>query len=102
MPSPDELWETLFTGLTRLRDAWPNKAWTYDRRLRCVSSSFPTASEPAALAAMAEVLPTAWTSDSVAGAADDIRTVTEACGGLRTSQKIYWGTDATAPGAFGL
>jgi len=102
MPTPDDLWETLFAGLIRLRDAWPNKAWTYDRRLRCVSSSFPTASEPGALAAMAEVLPTAWTSESVAGAADDIRTVTEACGGLRTSQKIYWGTDATAPGAFGL
>ena len=102
MPTPDEIWETLFTGLIQLRDAWPTKDWTYDRRLRCVTSSFPTSSEAAATAAMARVLPTSWTSNSVSSAPDDVRTLTTACGGLRAGQKVFWGADELAPGAFGL
>jgi hypothetical protein len=115
MASPDEVWEELFAKLGVLRDRWPSQAWTYDRRLRCVSSSFGLSEEAAALAAVADVLPSSWNVETIDGAPADVRSVCEACGGLRPGQKISWGGGsgggaaggggvggATAPGAFAL
>jgi hypothetical protein len=66
----EAVWEAVFAGLIRLRDQWPARAWEYDRRLRCVSSSIPLADEAAARAAMAGVLDTAWSATTLASAPD--------------------------------
>src|SRR4051812_40163132 len=99
MASPDEVWEELFAKLGTLRDRWPSQTWSYDCRLRCVSSSFGLSEEPVALAASADVLPSSWTVESFDGAPADVREVCEACGGLRPGQKISWG-GAGAGGSF--
>jgi hypothetical protein len=102
MGSVDEQWQALFQALERLKASWPVPEWSYDRRLRCVASSFAVGLEPAARAAMAEVLPTSWTAQTLAGAPDDVRKLAETCGGVRSAQQLFWGGAAGSPGAFGL
>jgi hypothetical protein len=102
MPSVDEQWQELFQALERLKAKWPASDWSYDRRLRCVASSIPTSLEPAARAAMTEVLPTSWSAQTLANAPETVRKTVEACGGVRSSQLLFWGGEPGAPGAFGL
>jgi hypothetical protein len=102
MASVDDQWQELFQALERLKSTWPAKEWSYDRRLRCVASSFPTSQEAAARAAMGEVLPTSFSAATLAGAPEAVRKVAESCGGVRSSQLIFWGGAEGAPGAFGL
>ena len=97
----DEAWGAVFGALERLRDAWPAQGWSYDRRLRCVVSSIPMTSAPAALAAIAQAIPGAWTAESLPSAPPGVRTTAEACGGLRESQQIF-ADGAAELGAFGL
>jgi hypothetical protein len=102
MTTADSAWDALFAALERLRAAWPDAGWTYDRRLKCVVSSIPLAQADAARAAMAETLPTSWSEATLATAPAPIKTLTDACGGLRASQLLFWGGGSEAPGAFGL
>jgi hypothetical protein len=102
MASSDDPWEALFAALERLRNGWPATDWTYDRRLKCVASSIPLTREAEARSAMAEVLPTSWAVDTLAGAAPGVRALIEKCGGLRASQLLFWGGGPDTPGAFGL
>jgi len=98
----EAVWEGVFEGLIRLRDRWPARDWTYDRRLRCVSSSIPLGDEPAARSAMAGVLDTAWSAATLASAPAGVRALAETCGGVRAAQQLLWGANAEGPGAFGL
>jgi len=102
MTGVDAVWEALFAGLDRLRVAWPETAWSYDRRLKCVVSSFPAARAAEASAAMSEALPGQWTAETLPGAPDAVQALAAACGGLRASQLLLWGGGADGPGAFGL
>jgi hypothetical protein len=102
MATVDEQWQVLFQALERLKSKWPSQEWSYDRRLKCVASSIPMTQEPAARAAIGEVLPTSWTAQTLATAPDDVRKLAEGCGGVRSSQLLFWGGAAGAPGAFGL
>jgi hypothetical protein len=102
MPSVDDQWQELFQALERLKGKWPASEWSYDRRLRCVASSIPMSLESAARAAMTEVLPTAWTAQTLAEAPEGVRKLAESCGGVRSSQLLFWGGALEAPGAFGL
>ena len=102
MATVDEHWQELFQALERLKGKWPSQEWSYDRRLRCVASSIAMTLEPAARAAMAEVLSTSWTAQTLASAPEDVRKLAESCGGVRSSQLLFWGGAPGAPGAFGL
>lgn len=102
MATPDQVWEELFQALDRLRGRWPAGDWTYDRRLKCVSSSIPLAQQEAARAAMTEVLPTSYSAQTLASAPEGVRSLAEKCGGVRSSQLLFWGGGDAAPGAFGL
>ena len=64
-----ESWDALFKALAELRERWPGSAqeWTYDRRLKCVTSSIPLTREADARAAMTGVLPTVWSVDTLPG-----------------------------------
>ena len=98
-----EDWDLLFKALALLRERWPGSAlvWTYDRRLKGVTSSIPLTREADARAAMTGVLPTVWSVDTLPGAPEDARALIEKCGGLRAAQLLFWGGGA-GPGAFGL
>jgi len=88
MTPADAAWDALFTALERLRAAWPDASWTYDRRLKCVASSIPLARADEARAAMAETLPTSWTEATLAAAPAPVKALADACGGLRASQLL--------------
>jgi len=102
MPTPDETWDSVFGALEGLRDRWPSSDWTYDRRFKCVASSFPLSGEAAARAAFADAFPDAWSAETLPGAPAGVRALSETCGGLRASQQLLWGGQADGPGAFGL
>jgi hypothetical protein len=95
-------WQELFEALDRLKAKWPAKDWTYDRRLKCVASSIPINLEAEARAAMTEVLPTSFGAQSLAGAPETVRKLAEGCGGVRSSQLLFWGGEPGGAGAFGL
>jgi hypothetical protein len=97
-------WQELFEGLERLKAKWPAPDWTYDRRLKCVASSIPISLEAAARAAMTEVLPTSFSAQTLPGAPESVRKLAEGCGGVRSSQLLFWGgaSGSSGPGAFGL
>jgi hypothetical protein len=94
-------WQELFEALERLKTKWPAQDWTYDRRLKCVASSFPVSNEAAARAAMTEVLTTSYSAQTLADAPENVRKLAETCGGVRSSQLLFWGGSA-GPGVFGL
>jgi hypothetical protein len=100
--NPVDPWGALFAALEGLRSRWPAQDWMYDRRLKCVASSFPLAREGEARAAMLEALPTSWSADSLPTAPPGVQGLIEKCGGLRASQLLFWGGAADGPGAFGL
>jgi hypothetical protein len=102
MATVDEQWQSLFEALEALKKAWPASDWTYDRRLKCVASSIPMNLEPAARAAMAPLLPTSYSAQTLASAPEGVRKLAEGCGGVRSSQLLFWGGEAAGPGAFGL
>jgi hypothetical protein len=102
MATADEQWQSLFQALEGLKTQWPASDWTYDRRLKCVASSIPMNLEPAARAAMTVLLPTSFSAQTLASAPEGVRKLAEGCGGVRSSQLLFWGGEAGAPGAFGL
>ena len=102
MGNSDEAWEAVFAALSRLRAVWPSQDWSYDRRLKCVSSSIPLTREADARAAMAEALPKSFSVETLATAGEGQRALVEKCGGLRASQLLFWGGGDDAAGAFGL
>ena len=97
-----EPWDALWSALAELRSRWPAADWTYDRRLKCVASSIPLTQEAEARVAMASVLPTSWSVETLPSAPDDVRGLIEKCGGLRAAQLLFWGGGSGGPGAFGL
>jgi hypothetical protein len=103
MAGSDEAWQDLFKRLEQVRAAWPGgQGWTYDRRFKCVVSSFPASSEEAVLATLKHVFSQSFTSEGLEAAPDPIRTLAGQCGGLRASQRLYFGGAVGEPGAFGL
>ena len=111
MASPEDPWEALFARLIGLRTAWPGRAWTYDRRLKCVTCALTKADEAKDMAAVAAVLPASWNASTLAEAPPEVRATVGACGGLRVGQSVSWGAGARAdvtaaevpaPAAFGL
>jgi hypothetical protein len=102
MAGADEAWDQLFSKLERLRAAWPDRVWSYDRRFKCVVSSVSTAHDAAVRAAIAELLTSSFTAESLAAAPEAVRALANQCGGLRPSQLLLWGGTAGAPGVFGL
>jgi hypothetical protein len=102
MGSGNEVWDAIFAALERLKGRWPGGDWTYDRRLKCASSSIPLAREADARAAIVEALPVSFSVDTLPSAGAGVRSLVEKCGGLRAAQLVFWGGGDDTPGAFGL
>ena len=102
MSSVEALWDNLFSGLEKLRAAWPAPEWGYDRRFKCVMSTITILQQTEARAACADALPLVFDATSMATAPAGARALAEQYGGVRSGQLLLWGGDEGAPGAFGL
>src|SRR5258706_9509923 len=95
-------WKPLLDRFATLKATWPARAWSWDSRLMCITSSFAVELESKARAAALEALPLEYTSATLARASSDLRRVSERTGGLRMGQMLLTSRDPTPSLAFGL
>ena len=95
-------WKPVFDRFTRLKSTWPARAWSWDSRLVCVTSSFAVEVESKARAAALEALPLEYTAATLGRASSDLRRVAERSGGLRMGQLLLTAREQTPVIAFGL
>ena len=95
-------WKPLLDRFQRLKATWPARAWSWDSRLVCVTSSFAVELESKARAAALEALPLEYTAATLARASSDLRRVSERTGGLRMGQLLLTTRDPTPIVAYGL
>ena len=80
--------ETLLGSLSRLRQAWPKRGWSWDTRLSCVASSFGVDLTQEARAAAKIALPTEYMQASLRSAPAAVREIAEQTGGLRPGSDL--------------
>lgn len=97
-----EPWQPLLDAMDRLRQSWPGGDWSWDHRIKCVTSTIEAAEEPRARQAVLACLPQVWAADSLASAPDAVRALAEAKGGLRPGQLLFCGPPAEGMIAYGL
>lgn len=92
----------LLEELTRFRQKWPGRGWSWDPRISCVSSSFSTILESEARVAITGTFRVKYTPKSMARAPAAVHEISDATGGLRADQMIV--TSETVGGlmAYGL
>lgn len=90
-------WQPLFDKLSRVKQGWPTRGWSWDGRLECIASSFSAMHEQKARAALAEAFPLVWNHTNLGRAPARIQTFAESTGGVRSGQAIM-ATDA--PGGY--
>ncbi|HEX7664079.1 MAG TPA: hypothetical protein VF407_06210 [Polyangiaceae bacterium] len=95
-------WEALFGRLATLKANWPARAWSWDKRFTCITSSFTVEYEPQARAAAAAALPIEITPKTLSAAPTNVRILAERTGGLRAQQLILRADDAPGLFVFGL
>ncbi len=95
-------WNVLFDRFKKLKTTWPARAWSWDSRLVCITSSFAVEVESKARAAALEALPLEYTAATLARASSDLRRVAERTGGLRMGQLLLTSREPTPVMAFGL
>jgi hypothetical protein len=87
---------------TKLKSTWPARAWSWDSRLVCITSSFAVEVETKARAAALEALPLEFTPATLARAPAELRRVAERAGGLRMGQLLLTTRDQSTLVPFGL
>src|SRR4051812_41700308 len=97
-----DAWSPLFEPLAYLRANWPQRGWSWDGRMGCVSSSFSVEFEPKTRAAAKLALPQEWGMNELDTAPADVRGVVDNSGGLRPGQLIMAGPVIGGVFAFGL
>jgi len=96
------VWQPLLDRFRKLKGAWPARAWSWDSRLVCITSSFAVELESKARAAALEALPVEFTSATLSRAPTELRRVAERTGGLRMGQLLLTTRDKSPYVAFGL
>jgi len=94
--------ETLFASLSRLRQAWPKRGWSWDTRLSCVASSFGVELTQEARAAAKIALTTEYTQSTLRSAPAAVREIAEQTGGLRPDQFLMCSEPSMIGFAYGL
>lgn len=98
----DSTWQPLMDRFTQLKSTWPARAWSWDSRLVCVTSSFSVEFESKARVAALEALPLEFTAATLPRASSDLRRLAERAGGLRMGQLLLTTRETRSPIAFGL
>jgi hypothetical protein len=94
--------DPLFEPLRRLRNDWPQRGWSWDSRVACVSSSFSTDLDQKNRALALAAMPTEFTSRSILTAPPALREICDRAGGLRSGQLVYAGTAVGRVFTYGL
>jgi len=102
MALADPTSDPFFTRLATLKTNWPARAWSWDKRFTCITSSFTVEYEAQARAAARAALPTEITPKSLALASPNVRAFAERTGGLRAGQMLLRADDAPGLFVFGL
>ena len=102
MARPNPAWDAFFARLTTLKSTWPARAWSWDSRFTCITSSFTVEFDTPARAAAKAALPVEYTSTTLARASSNIRRVAERTGGLRAGQMLLSTDDTPDLVVFGL
>jgi hypothetical protein len=92
----------LFEPLRRLRNEWPQRGWSWDSRVACVSSSFSTDLDQKNRGLALAALPSEFTSRSIVSAPPALREICDRAGGLRSGQLVYAGAPVGRVFAYGL
>jgi hypothetical protein len=98
----DSSWQPLLDRFSNLKKAWPARAWSWDSRLVCVTSSFTVEFEAKARAAALEALPVEFVSATLSRAPTELRRVAERSGGLRMGQLLLTTREQGTLVPFGL
>ncbi len=98
-PAP---WQALFDRLQTLRTNWPARAFSWDSRLVCITSSFSVEFEGKARMAVREAFPVEYNALTITKATPQLRALAERTGGLRAGQLLLSATDAGSLVPFGL
>ncbi len=86
--NPGDPLNQLLDALKRVKAGWPQRGWSWDSRLTCVSSSFNTEIEPRARQAASVVLQSEWSMGNIDQAPSAVRTIAQSTGGLRQGQRV--------------
>jgi hypothetical protein len=92
MRTPGHSIEPLFEPLRRLRNEWPQRGWSWDSRVACVSSSFSVDLEQKNRALALASMATEYTSRSIVSAPPAVRDICDRAGGIRSGQSVFVGT----------
>jgi len=101
-PVAGESWTGLILSMKALRAHWPQRGWSWDSRLSCVSSSFTVELADDVKAIALRLLPKEWEPSTIATASPATRKIVERSGGLRPGQLLLTGEPAGRLFAFGL
>ncbi|MGH7285061.1 MAG: hypothetical protein ACRELY_26345 [Polyangiaceae bacterium] len=102
MAHANPAWEDVFARLAMLKKNWPARAWSWDKRFMCITSSFTVEYDAQARAAALAALPTEVTSKTLALAPPHVRALAERTGGLRAGQMLLRADDAPDLLVYGL
>jgi hypothetical protein len=102
MARPNPAWAPLFARLATLKANWPARAWSWDKRFTCITSSFTVEFDTAARAAARAALTVEFNSSTLSKASPEIRRLAERTGGLRPGQMLLTTDDAPGLVMFGL
>lgn len=99
---PGDATQPLFDALTRLKQEWPARGWSWDGRFVALASTFTVPYEAQARKAAATALPAEYTSTNIATASHELRELAARTGGLRAGQFLLAGGPIGGLVAFGL
>src|SRR5687768_10360991 len=94
--------QPLFDLLTRFRQTWPKRGWSWDTRVSCIASSFGVDLVDEARSALAPAFPHSWTHRTLAKAPPILGQIAERTGGVRADQMLYSTDPHGGVVAFGL
>jgi len=95
-------WQPLFDRFAKLKADWPARAWSWDSRLICVTSSFTVEFDGKARSAALTALPLEYNAATLAKAPMELRRVAERSGGLRMGQMLLTSKEIGPLVPFGL
>ncbi len=92
----------LFDRLSRFRQGWPKRGWSWDTRLSCVASSFGVDIADEAKGALDVAFVHSWTHRTLARAPSVLQQIAERTGGIRSDQILFSTEPVAGVIAFGL
>jgi hypothetical protein len=94
--------QPLFDALSRLKQSWPARGWSWDSRFVALASTFTVPYEAQARKAAGDALPAEYTSTTLSNAPPELRDLAARTGGLRSGQLLLAGGPIGGITAFGL